>query len=51
MNRRRALMVFSGAFEFNRSHNKEIQELRDRLVKMLILITLIIIITERNGKY
>lgn len=26
MNRRRALMVFSGAFEFNRSHNKEIKE-------------------------
>lgn len=26
MNRRRALMVFSGAFEFNRANNKEIQE-------------------------
>ena len=26
MNRRRALMVFSGAFEFKREHNKEIEE-------------------------
>lgn len=26
MNRRRALMVFSGAFEFKRDNNKEIKE-------------------------
>ena len=26
MNRRRAMMVFSGAFEFNSNHNKDIKE-------------------------
>lgn len=39
MNRRRALMVFSGAFEFNRSHNKEIQERPSDQVELPTLIS------------
>ena len=34
MNRRRALMVFSGAFEFKRDNNKEIKEREDDEVEL-----------------
>ena len=39
MNRRRALMVFSGAFEFNRQHNKDVKERPSDQVELPNLIT------------
>ena len=39
MNRRRALMVFSGAFGFNRQHNKDVKERPSDQVELPNLIT------------